>query len=134
MLLTVPFRNKTIRVSDEGKGNAVVFLHGYLESLDIWDGFYERFALHYRVVRIDIPGHGESGVVAKVHSMDLMAEAVETVLQHLGIEKCVLAGHSMGGYVSLAFLAHFSKYLAGVCLFHSSPFAEASPGTESVRR
>ncbi|MDR2040091.1 MAG: alpha/beta hydrolase [Bacteroidales bacterium] len=124
MLLTVPFKNSAISVSDEGKGNVVVLLHGYLESLDIWDGFYERLTSRYRVVRIDIPGHGRSGVVAKIHTMDLMAEAVETVLQYLEIEKCVLVGHSMGGYVTLACLARFSKRLAGICLFHSSPFAD----------
>jgi pimeloyl-ACP methyl ester carboxylesterase len=53
-----------------------------------------------------------------------MAEAVETVWQHLDIPRCVLAGQSMGGYVSLACMAEYPDRLAGVCLFHSSPFAD----------
>jgi pimeloyl-ACP methyl ester carboxylesterase len=56
--------------------------------------------------------------------MSLMAEAVDAVLQHLGIDRCMLVGHSMGGYVSLAYLAACPARLAGICLFHSSPFAD----------
>jgi pimeloyl-ACP methyl ester carboxylesterase len=124
MTIPIPFRNSKIRISDEGEGEVVVLLHGYLETLDIWDDFCERLIPHYRVIRMDIPGHGQSGVVAEIHSMDLMAEAVETVLEHLNIHRCVLAGHSMGGYVSMAYLANYTKRLAGICLFHSSPLAD----------
>jgi pimeloyl-ACP methyl ester carboxylesterase len=124
MIKTIPFRNSIVAFSDEGAGEAVVLLHGYLENLNIWDRFTERLSPHYRVIRIDIPGHGRSGVVAEIHTMDMMAEAVEAVLQHLDITRCVLVGHSMGGYVSLAYLANHSGRLAGICLFHSSPFAD----------
>ncbi len=121
---TILFRDSHIRVKDEGCGEVVVLLHGYLESLDIWGEFAGQLAQHYRVVSIDIPGHGESGVIAPVHTMSLIAEAVEAVLHQLGIQRCVLVGHSMGGYVSLACLAEYPDLLAGICLFHSSPFAD----------
>ena len=124
MTVYIPFRNITIRVKDEGRGQAVVLLHGYLESLEIWGNFAVQLAKHYRVISIDIPGHGQSGVIAAAHPMPLMAEAVDAVLEHLGIEQCVLVGHSMGGYVSLAYLAAYPNRLAGICLFHSSPFAD----------
>ncbi|MDR1673319.1 MAG: alpha/beta fold hydrolase [Bacteroidales bacterium] len=124
MTTNIPFKTGKIRFADEGSGNAVVLLHGYLESLEIWNGFYQRLTPHYRVIRIDVPGHGQSDVVADVHGMDLMAEAVNAVLQHLDVRRCVLTGHSMGGYVSLAYLAHYPERLAGLCLFHSSPFAD----------
>lgn len=125
MITTVPFKNTLIRIKDEGAGPAVVLLHGYLESLEIWNGFAGRLAPKYRTVSIDIPGHGQSGVLSGVHTMPLMAEAVEAVLQYLGIQRCVLVGHSMGGYVSLACMAEYPGRLAGVCLFHSSPFADS---------
>ncbi|MDR3094732.1 MAG: alpha/beta hydrolase [Bacteroidales bacterium] len=124
MMKQVHFRNSTIRVSDEGTGEAVLLLHGYLETLDIWDDFCDRLTSCYRVIRMDVPGHGQSGVVDDTHSMDMIAEAVEAVLQDLNISRCVLVGHSMGGYVSLAYLANFPKRLAGICLFHSSPLAD----------
>ncbi len=125
MITFVPFKGGKIRVKDEGRGPEVMLLHGYLESLDIWDGFADRLAHNHRVVRIDIPGHGQSDAVAEVHTMSLMAEAVETVWQNLNISRCVLVGHSMGGYVSLACMAEYPDRLAGVCLFHSSPFADS---------
>ncbi len=124
MITHIPFKNIHIRVKDEGKGETIVLLHGYLESLDIWSDFAVQLAQHYRVVSIDIPGHGQSGVIEEVHTMSLMASAVNAVLQHLDIKRCVLVGHSMGGYVSLACLAEYSEHLLGVCLFHSSPFAD----------
>ncbi|GHT23113.1 alpha/beta hydrolase [Bacteroidia bacterium] len=124
MIKLVRFRDKFIRVSDEGAGEVVFLLHGYLETLDIWDDFCDHLLPRYRIIRMDIPGHGQSATVAKTHSMDMMAEAAEAVLQDLNISRCVLVGHSMGGYVSLAYLANFPKRLAGVCLFHSSPLAD----------
>ena len=125
MILTIPFRNSRITVKDEGSGKAVLLLHGYLESMDIWGYFARQLTRHYRVVSIDIPGHGQSGVIAVEHSMSLMAEAVAIVLHQLQIPQCVIIGHSMGGYVSLACLAEFPDQLAGICLFHSSPFADS---------
>ncbi len=113
-----------IRVKDEGTGDVVVLLHGYLESLDIWSDFADWLAEGYRVISIDIPGHGQSGTVAEEHTMSLMAKALNTVLEYLDIQRCVLVGHSMGGYISLAYLAEYASKLAGVCLFHSSPFAD----------
>ena len=123
-MIQIPFKNICIRVNDEGQGPAVLLLHGYLESLEIWDGFSVQLANSYRVISMDIPGHGKSGIIASVHTMPLMAEAVDAVLRYLDIEQCVIVGHSMGGYVSLAYLAAHSSRLAGICLFHSSPFAD----------
>jgi pimeloyl-ACP methyl ester carboxylesterase len=123
-VVLVPFRNITVRVRDEGRGPAVALLHGYLESLEIWGDFAERLAQNHRVISIDIPGHGQSGVIDSVHPMPLMAEVVETVLRRLKADRCILVGHSMGGYVSLACMDAFPERLAGVCLFHSSPFAD----------
>ncbi len=123
-MIFIPFRNIAIRVKDEGQGSVMVLLHGYLESLEIWGDFATQLAQRYRVISIDIPGHGQSGVIAPAHPMSLMAEAVDAVLQHLGVGRCMLVGHSMGGYVSLAYLAAYPARLAGICLFHSSPFAD----------
>ena len=113
-----------IRYSDEGQGFPVVLLHGYLESLEIWQAFAEMLAKKNRVIYPDLPGHGISGIAGPVHSMELMAAYVKELLDHLCLESCILIGHSMGGYVALAFAEKYPEYLKGLSLFHSVPFAD----------
>lgn len=113
-----------IRYSDQGMGSPVVLIHGYLESLEIWQPFAEKLATKFRVICPDIPGHGQSGMAGPVHSMKLMATVLHDLLHQLGVEKCVLTGHSMGGYVALAFADLYMDTLKGLVLFHSTPFAD----------
>jgi pimeloyl-ACP methyl ester carboxylesterase len=120
----IPFKTSSINYTDGGSGKVIVLLHGYLESLEIWDGFAEELCKSFRVIAIDIPGHGKSGKVAEVHNMDLLAEAVDNVLRNLNIDKAFIVGHSLGGYVALAYLANYALKVSGICLFHSTPFAD----------
>ncbi len=120
----IPFRNTTLSAVSEGQGIPLVLVHGYLESLKIWDPFVPALLDHFRVIRIDLPGHGGSGMAAPVHTMEIMAESVLAVLDALSEKTCCLLGHSMGGYVTLAFARSFPERLAGFCLFHSTPFAD----------
>ncbi len=130
MLKSIVFRNTTIRFEDIGQGEPIVLLHGFLESLDVWDEFAEELARDFRVISIDLPGHGRTGIVDFVHTMDIMAEAVKEVLDYLGLHKILLVGHSMGGYVSLQFLKDYPDYLCGLILLHSSPL----PDTEERKK
>ncbi len=114
-----------IRYSERGVGTPVVLLHGYLLSLEVWGRFAEGLAEKYRVICIDIPGHGASGVYGETHTMDHMAEIINKVLEQIMIEKCILVGHSMGGYITLAFLDKFPEKLIAFSLFHSTPFADS---------
>ena len=97
---------KDIHYKTYGKnhGYALVFLHGYLESSEIWEHFAPLFADEYFVVCIDLPGHGKSPVTSGTHSMEAFADAVVSVAEYLGIQAFHLIGHSMGGYVSMALL------------------------------
>lgn len=124
MLKSVPFHNSSVHFDELGSGKVIVLLHGYLETMAIWSDFAQNLAKQFRVITIDIPGHGKSGKVNEVHSMELMADAVNTVLTFLRIEKCFMVGHSMGGYVVLSFMAKYRYKLNGICLFHSTPFAD----------
>ncbi len=129
MINTISFADTRISFSDEGSGTTVILLHGYLESLEIWNGFAEKLSERFRVICPDLPGHGKSGILGEVHTMEKMAEAVIAVLDHCGIEKCFIAGHSMGGYCGLAILESYPERLNGLCLFHSHPF----PDNEQIR-
>ncbi len=128
MIKTIPFQNTQIRYSDTGEGSALVLLHGYLESLEIWNGVKESLQQGFRLICPDLPGHGKSGVADDVHSMELLAESVVSVMDHCGTEKCFIIGHSMGGYAALAFLELYPDRMGGLCLFHSHPF----PDTKQV--
>jgi pimeloyl-ACP methyl ester carboxylesterase len=115
-----------IYYSDTGEGEIVVLLHGYLETSDIWNGFAKKLAGKFRIIAIDLPGHGLSKVYGECHTMEFLAGAVKGLLDNLNIKRMFLAGHSMGGYVVLAFLEMFPDMLNGYCLFHSHPFSDSS--------
>ncbi len=116
---SILYNKHHIHYKDTGEGNTIVLLHGFLESCEIWKEFTEVLSNKFRVISIDLPGHGRSEVVSDIHSMELMADCVYFVLQHLKIEKCVVVGHSMGGYVALDFAERYSHLLKGMVLFHS---------------
>lgn len=111
-----------LRISDTEKNSpCIVLLHGYLESLDIWDEFSAYLSRLYRVITLDLPGHGISQVHGEVHSMEFLADVLHGVLQKQGVERCFVVGHSMGGYVAEAFAAKYPEQLLGLVLFHSTP-------------
>ncbi len=118
------FQKKNINYTDDGSGKVIVLLHGFTESLKIWTGFATQLSKKYRVITIDLPGHGKSDCVGKVHTMDLLADVVFSVLKKLKVGKCLMVGHSMGGYVMLAFAEKYPEHLRGISLFHSHCFAD----------
>lgn len=130
----INFKGGKIQYSDQGTGKVIVLLHGYLESSGIWNSFAKKLASTYRVIAIDLPGHGLSDVYGEVHTMEFMASAIKELLDALSIKKIFLTGHSLGGYVTLAFLEHFPDYLSGYCLFHSQPFPDPPATLEKRRR
>lgn len=121
---TIPYKNCDLRFTDRGKGKPVVLLHGYLESLEIWNDFSESLANDFRVIAIDLPGHGKSGITGNIATMEFMAGSVNIVLEHLNIPQVFVIGHSMGGYVALAFATEYDDKVAGFSLFHSTPYPD----------
>jgi len=108
----------------QNHGNTIFFLHGYLESSDIWSEFAPEFSDEYYVVCIDLPGHGDSEAFSETQTMGSMAYAVKEVADSLGINKFHLVGHSMGGYVTMAFRDKFPERLNSFILFHSTCFSD----------
>lgn len=126
------YEGKKIHYSDRGKGEAVVFLHGFTENIGIWNEFSGVLCKSFRVICIDLPGHGYSENIGNIHTMDLMGDCVINLLEELKVFKFVLIGHSMGGYVSLAIADRFSEKVKGLALFHSTAYAD-SPETRNNR-
>lgn len=128
------YSDREIYYNSKGSGKTVVLLHGYLESSEIWDSFAEKLSAHFRVICVDLPGHGLSEVYGPVHSMEFMATAIKDLLDSLKIRKAFVCGHSLGGYVALAFLELFPERLSGYSLFHSHPLADSPEAIEKRHR
>jgi pimeloyl-ACP methyl ester carboxylesterase len=127
-------RKKTIAFSEEGEGKVIVLLHGFTENSRIWSNYSKLLSKKYRVLSIDLPGHGKSSRFDNIHTMELMADAVQGVLKKAGVTKCLMIGHSMGGYVTLAFAEKYPAMLKGFGLFHSHCFADSPEDVKNRNR
>ena len=110
--------------TDQGKGQTVVLLHGFLENSSMWERIAIELCKKNRVICIDLLGHGQTGCLGYIHTMEQMAEIVEAVLHHLKIRRSIMIGHSMGGYVALAFAEKNPDVLKGLCLLNSTAKAD----------
>lgn len=120
-----------LEYNDSGHGFPLVLLHGFCESRTLWKYCEKQLALHYRVIVPDLPGFGESRLEEPTVSMEYFAEQIKLLLDDLKIEKCVLIGHSLGGYVLLAFAEKYENRLAGMGMFHSTAFADTEEKKEN---
>lgn len=120
--LKMILEHKGIQVfyTDQGYGKPIVLLHGFLESSNMWTPLIPDLLKTHRVITIDLLGHGQTGCLGYVHSMELMAETVDAVLIHLNIENKTIIGHSMGGYVALAMAEKNPNSMQGLCLMNST--------------
>lgn len=124
-----------LHLCDSEKGEkCVVLLHGYLESILVWEEFIPLIYKSVRVVTLDLPGHGISEVKGSVHTMDYLADVVSAALKALGIESAYIVGHSMGGYVALALCERHPEQVAGVVLLHSTPNADSEEKRKNRER
>lgn len=124
----------TIFYTVKGSGPAVVLLHGFLEDHTIWDDFSDQLQNKFTCICIDLPGFGKSDVFDVSHSMDFMARKVKEVLENEKIGNCILVGHSMGGYVSLAFAKLYPQKLSGLVLFHSQAASDSAESKKNRDR
>lgn len=94
----------------QGDGIAIVFLHGFLESISMWD-YLPLNELQCKKIFIDLPGHGKSELNANFDapSLEFFADEVLRVMKHLKIDEFSVVGHSMGGYVSLILKQKFPR-------------------------
>lgn len=107
------------------KNKSIVFLHGFLENCIIWNPLAENLSSDYYCLMIDLLGHGKTSTIAHVHTMELMAEEVKMILEKLEVKSCTLVGHSMGGYVALAFAELYPEMVEGLVLMNSTPLPDS---------
>lgn len=121
----IEFQGGHIAYRLEGKGEPVVLLHGFCEDSRVWEDFKQDLLEEkFRVITIDLPGHGQSSPLATA-SIEGYAAGVLAVLDHLKLSQTVLIGHSMGGYTALAIAEQRPQLLSGLGLFHSHPYTDS---------
>jgi len=128
------FKESKIFYSKQGSGKTVVLLHGFLENASMWEPFLDTLTQKYTTITIDLPGHGNSESFGYVHTMELMSEVVKAVLSEEKIESATFIGHSMGGYVSLAFAERHPKMCSEIVLLNATPKADSEERKENRNR
>ncbi|MGH9811813.1 MAG: alpha/beta fold hydrolase [Candidatus Acidiferrales bacterium] len=113
---------------EAGRGAPVVLLHAFPLSRKMWAPQVEALAPRYRVIAPDFRGHGESGVADEDSTMERLAEDVRGLLDHLKLERVVLGGLSMGGYVALAFYRRWPELVAALVLADTRASADTEEG------
>jgi len=119
--------------TDEGEGSALLFVHGFPLSRRAWSRQVEAFPSSHRVIAPDLRGLGESAASGGLVSMGRFAEDLFALWQHLQLGPVTLIGHSMGGYVALAFAEAFPQALQGLVLVGTKSGAD-SPEAATARR
>ena len=125
----INFKNKNIFYRKEGKGNPVMLVHGFGEDGSIWKHQLEKLKDHFLVIVPDLPGSGQSELLDGDCTMEDYAEVIKAIadtefFSTTDHETFSLIGHSMGGYISLAFAKNYGHLLNSLGLFHSSAFAD----------
>jgi pimeloyl-ACP methyl ester carboxylesterase len=112
-----------IDYQDTGRGRPIVLTHGHLSSRTAWDGQHRALADRYRVISWDTRGHGQtvSPDDPAQYSLPLTVADVRALLGHLGIERAVIGGLSLGGYISLAFALAHPEMVEALVICDSGP-------------
>lgn len=114
-----------IHYKDQGTGRPLVFIHGFCDSLELWDEFIEPFTVDFRVITVDLPGFGKSELLPYPFSLDDVGDVLASWFTKLNLDQPIVVGHSLGGYVSLSILARHAEKLSGVVLFHSTAYPDS---------
>ena len=110
----------------DGHPPAPLLLHGFGLNRTIWRELIENYLGGQQVIVPDLRGHGESDVPPGPYSMALLAQDMAGLLESLGVERAIVCGHSMGGYVTLAFAEQFPEKLAGLGLITTTALADSA--------
>jgi len=122
--MTFLYKGASQFYSDQGKGQPLILLHGFLENSSMWEPFISRLITDYRVICPDLPGHGQSESFGSIHTMPNMADVIKKLIDILQLYDVTIIGHSMGGYVGCAFAKAYTENLKALCLLNSTPYED----------
>jgi 3-oxoadipate enol-lactonase len=121
----------SLAYSDQGKGLPLVFLHAFPLNRTMWEPQVEALSSEFRIVTVDLRGHGESDAPLWRYTFDQAAEDVRALMDHLSIGQAVLVGLSMGGYILFAFYRRYPDRIKGLILANTRAQADTAEGKEA---
>jgi pimeloyl-ACP methyl ester carboxylesterase len=108
-----------------GSGQPVLLIHGFGEDSTVWDKQIDFLKDKHKLIVPDLPGTGASPLLQKENAtIDDYADLIKQLLTKENIEKIIMIGHSMGGYITLAFAEKYPEMLSAFGLVHSGAFAD----------
>ncbi|MFC5468626.1 alpha/beta fold hydrolase [Cohnella suwonensis] len=115
----------TAAYREAGEGEPIILLHGYCGSGEYWNGVIGPISAYGRVIAPDFRGHGGSSAGEGTYGMEMLADDVAALMDALKLERAHLFGHSLGGYVALAFAERHPERLLSFSLVHSTAYPDA---------
>jgi pimeloyl-ACP methyl ester carboxylesterase len=142
------YQNTNLHYKITGSGLPVLLIHGFAEDSSIWDNQVEFLKNDYNLIIPDLPGSGKSGIINSPLSfgegsgvrstedicIDDYAQCIHQILTKEKIAHCIMIGHSMGGYITLAFAEKYPEFLIAFGLFHSSAYADDDIKVETRKK
>jgi len=123
----------TVGYTDQGKGTPLVFVHAFPLSKAMWQPQVDALKDTYRLITIDLPGHGESDIVLWNDTLDGYAKSIICLLDHLGIAQAVFVGLSMGGYTLFSLYRNYPDRIQGMVLANTRAQADSEEGKAGRR-
>lgn len=121
----------SIAYHDQGNGFPLVFLHAFPLSRMMWAPQEAALAPQFRIITIDLRGHGESNAPLWHYSLDQAADDVRGLLDYLSIQQAVFVGLSMGGYILFAFYRKYAELVKGLVLADTRAQADTDEGKQA---
>ncbi|WP_051250509.1 alpha/beta fold hydrolase [Paenibacillus harenae] len=116
----------------DGIADVVVLLHGYCGSSAYWEPILDELEPSVRIIAPDLRGHGLSSSPGDdTYTMELYADDIASMLIQLQIHNAIMLGHSLGGYITLAFAQRYGKKLSGFGLIHSTSLADSDAAKQN---
>jgi len=116
-----------------GNGIPVMLVHGFAEDGSIWENQRKALEPYFKLIIPDLPGSGKSEQLNE-GSMEIFADTLHAIVVSENLQSLVMIGHSMGGYITLAYAEKYASSLSGFGLFHSSAYADDNEKIETRRK
>jgi pimeloyl-ACP methyl ester carboxylesterase len=129
----ISYQNKKLHYRVYGQGKPVVLVHGFGETNEVWKNQIDYLKEKCRLLVPDLPGSGRSELISDM-SVEGLAEPIHEIIHEENIDECTMIGHSMGGYVTLAFAEKYWNHLNAFGLFHSTAFADSEEKKAARRK
>jgi pimeloyl-ACP methyl ester carboxylesterase len=132
---TIHYNQIKVNYAVYGNGLPVVLIHGFGEDSSIWENQIPILEKSFKLIVPDLPGSGKSEqLLSENTSIDDYVKVIHAILKNETINSFVIIGHSMGGYISLAYAEKYPDSLMGLGLFHSTAFADSEIKKETRKK